>query len=83
MQTHFYTMKKVLGRDRAVVLSLFGLIPWVEPWLLKFVQLWRTSNVLGQELVTDYVTKYVSTSDKSKFYKYAFLDFPTTLPALP
>lgn len=62
-------MKKVLGRDRAVGLSLFGLIPWVEPWLLKFVQLWRTSNVLGQELIIDYVSRYVSPAERSRFYK--------------
>ena len=64
-------MKKVLGRDRSIVLSLFGLIPWVEPWLLKFVQLWRTSNVLGQELVVDYVSKYVAPAERSRFYKCA------------
>lgn len=69
LQTHFYTMKKVLGRERSLVLSLFGLIPWIEPWLLKFVQLWRTSNVLGQELVVDYVARFVDVNERSKFYK--------------
>lgn len=45
LQTHFLTMKKAMGRDRAIVLSLFGLVPYVEPWLLRFVQLWRSSNI--------------------------------------
>jgi hypothetical protein len=69
MQTHFYTMKKTLGRDRAVGLSLFALVPLLEPWLLKFVQLWRTSNLLGQELVSDYVAKYVPTSERQRWFK--------------
>ena len=71
LQTHFYTMKKVLGRERAIGLSLFGLIPYFEPWLLKFVQLWRTSNILGQELIVDYVSRYIPGPERSRFYKSA------------
>jgi hypothetical protein len=63
-------MKKALGRDRAVGLSLFALVPLLEPWLLTFVQLWRTSSLLGQELVADFVSKYVPPAERQRWFKY-------------
>lgn len=62
-------MKKILGRDRAVVLSLLGVVPYLEPWILKFVQIWRASNLLGQELLADYLKFCVPPSSQSAFLK--------------
>ena len=66
-------MKKVLGRDRAVILALLGLVPYLEPWILKFVQIWRASNLLGQELLTDYLSACVPSLERGAFLKYGSL----------
>ena len=69
LQSHFLTMKQIMGRDRAISLSLLGLVPKVEPWLLHLVQFWRASSLLGQELLIDYI-KIIPPSNRTAFFKY-------------
>ena len=69
LQSHFLTMKQIMGRDRAISLSLLGLVPKVEPWLLHLVQFWRASSLLGQELLIDYI-KTIPPSNRTAFFKY-------------
>lgn len=62
-------MKQALGRDRAIVLSLFGLLPYADHWVLQSVQLWRSSIVLGQELISYYTHVFIPPSQRAAFFK--------------
>ncbi len=60
-------MRLLLIEDEASLRA--ALVPLLEPWLLTFVQLWRTSSLLGQELVSDYVSKYVASGERQRWFK--------------
>ncbi|KAK9811800.1 hypothetical protein WJX72_010339 [[Myrmecia] bisecta] len=60
---HFLSSAKALGPRRAAVISGLALYPPLAPWVLRLVDIYRLSRVLGAELLQDYTRTMVPDTD--------------------
>ena len=71
MQVHMVTGRKLVGPKRAAVLSLVAMLPLLEHWTLRIVEVWRAANILGGELLSDYLSRSVPHAERKHWWRYA------------
>ncbi|KAK9863270.1 hypothetical protein WJX84_009069 [Apatococcus fuscideae] len=66
---HMITWSKLVGPKRAAILSAVALLPFLEHWALRVVEIWRAANLLGQELLGDYISRSVPYAERKKWWR--------------
>ncbi|KAL0031129.1 hypothetical protein WJX77_005072 [Trebouxia sp. C0004] len=66
---HYLTMNKNLGPRRAAILSLVALYSPVEPFVIKFVEVWRASRILAPEILDPYLSHTIPHQDRAAFLR--------------
>eukprot|EP00891_Asterochloris_glomerata_P005857 jgi/Astpho2/5857/Aster-x1328 len=66
---HFSTMQRNLGHQRALALSAVGLVPWLEPCVVRFVEIWRYSHVLAPEVLDEYIAHTVQPEHRQEWMR--------------
>lgn len=48
----FFSAERLLGTERALLLAALALLPGLQWPVIQFLDLWRTSLAVGQELLS-------------------------------
>lgn len=67
--THYMTMNRLLGPRRAAICSLVALIDPIEPFVVKFIEVWRASRILAPEVLEPYLAHNVPHADRAAFFR--------------
>ncbi|CAL5222653.1 g5049 [Coccomyxa viridis] len=67
--TQFLNMLECMSMPQAVILAALGFVGPLQWWTFQFVRLWRTSRLLGEELVEEWVARVVPPGQRDSWYR--------------
>lgn len=63
------TWRKLVGPRRAAVLAAVAMLPFLEHWALRVVEVWRAAHILGEELLGDYISRSVPHAERKQWWR--------------